>query len=437
MTRAPRPSSAAHFDRPADVAAHIASHAAVVVAAADPQHAAQFAVAIAKSASAGRRVALADLVGDLGAVYALAGGEDAAGLTECFRDNLALSEVARPVEGNTSLFVLPAGSNVRFEQSVLDPERWARLIRGFGEAGGLLIAVCADSSPVLRTLGEAGAHLIYAGGHASAPAGVPLLATVGAVLAPPPRTRVPGAPGTMPGWVVAVATVLAVILAGAGANAWVRHTNAPDGQVLLKPARRVGDGARDPAAPGVPGVPAVADTVSLVEQLTPEDSAAAAEFAVEVVAANTASNANSLLADAQKKGTRPAATISIIPVRSGVSRTARWHKVMFGAWRSARSADSALRVLRDDGVVRRDAGAVIRAPFGLLLAEGASPERARAVMDVWRAKGVAPYALAQEDGTVRVYAGAFETVAQAVTMAAMVREAGGVPIVAYRTGRSD
>ena len=431
MTRAPRPSPAAHFDRPADVAAHIAPQAAVVVAAADPQHAAQFAVAIARSASASRRVALADLVGDLGAVYALAGGEDAAGLTECFRDNLALSEVARPVEGNASLFVLPAGSNVRFEQSVLDPERWARLIRGFGEAGGLLIAVCTDSSPVLRTLGEAGAQLLYAGSPASAPAGVPLLATIGAVLAPPARTRTPG---TLPGWVVAAAAVLALVLAGAGANVWVRRANAPDGQVLLEPARRVSGATLNPAAPGAP---AVADTVSLVEQLTPEDSAVAAEFAIEVVAANTASNANSLLADAQNEGARPAATISIIPVRSGVSRAARWHKVMYGAWRDSRSADSALRVLREDGVVRRDGGAVIRAPFGLLLADGASPERARAVMDVWRAKGVAPYALAQDDGTVRVYAGAFETVAQAVTMAALVREAGGVPIVAYRTGRSD
>ncbi|MDQ8164991.1 MAG: hypothetical protein P3A28_04425 [Gemmatimonadota bacterium] len=431
MTRAPRPSPAAHFDRPADVAAHIASQPAVVVAAADPQHAAQFAVAIAKSASASRRVALADLVGDLGAVYALAGGEDAAGLTECFRDNLALSEVARTVEGNASLFILPAGSSVRFEPSVLDPDRWARLIRGFGEAGGLLIAVCSDSSPVLRTLGEAGAQLLYAGSPASAPAGVPLLATIGAVLAPPVRTR---APGTLPGWVVAAAAVLAVVLAGAGANVWVRRANAPDGQVLLEPARRVSGAALNPAAPGAP---AVADTVALVEQLTPEDSAVAAEFAIEVVAANTASNANSLLADVQNEGARPAATISVIPVRSGVSRAARWHKVMYGAWRAARSADSALRALREDGVVRRDGGAVIRAPFGLLLADGASPERARAVMDVWRAKGVAPYALAQEDGTVRVYAGAFETVAQALTMAALVREAGGVPIVAYRTGRSD
>jgi hypothetical protein len=58
-------------------------------------------------------------------------------------------------------------------------------------------------------------------------------------------------------------------------------------------------------------------------------------------------------------------------------------------------------------------------------------------MDVWRAKGVVPYALTQDDGTVRVYAGAFETVAQAVTMAAMVRAAGGGPVVAYRTGRPD
>ena len=58
-------------------------------------------------------------------------------------------------------------------------------------------------------------------------------------------------------------------------------------------------------------------------------------------------------------------------------------------------------------------------------------------MDVWRAKGVAPYALRQDAGTLRVYAGAFETVAQAITMTALVQAAGGAPVVAYRTGRPD
>ena len=76
-------------------------------------------------------------------------------------------------------------------------------------------------------------------------------------------------------------------------------------------------------------------------------------------------------------------------------------------------------------------------PYALLLADSASHERTRAVMEVWRAKGLVPYALTQDDGSVRVYAGAFGTVAQGATMAALVHNAGGTPIVAYRTGRPD
>ncbi len=93
--------------------------------------------------------------------------------------------------------------------------------------------------------------------------------------------------------------------------------------------------------------------------------------------------------------------------------------------------------MRRQRVVEREGGIVVRAPYAMLLADSASHERARAVLEVWRAKGLAPYALTQDDGTVRVYAGAFETVAQSVTMAAIVHDAGGTPMVAYRTGRPD
>ena len=88
-------------------------------------------------------------------------------------------------------------------------------------------------------------------------------------------------------------------------------------------------------------------------------------------------------------------------------------------------------------MVAKEAGAAVRVPYALLLADSASGERAAAVRAVWQAKGVAAYTLRQANGSARVYAGAFQTLAQGVTMAQVVRDAGGVPVMAYRTGRPD
>ena len=49
------------------------------------------------------------------------------------------------------------------------------------------------------------------------------------------------------------------------------------------------------------------------------------------------------------------------------------------------------------------------------------------------AAGIAAYALIQDDGSIRLYAGAFETPAQAArSLAASVRDAGTAPAVAYQ-----
>jgi cell division septation protein DedD len=435
VSRAPRPvaSTAAHFDRPSEVAAHIATQSAVVIAGPDSDRSAVFAVAIAKAASSARRVAIGDLVGESAPIYSLAGGEDAPGITDCFRDGLSLSDVARPVPDHASLFVLPSGQRVRTDETLTSSERWGRLVRGFGEAGGLLVLVVPDHSRLLITLGEAGAVLLYGGPADLAPPGIPLCATIGAAL-PPRSKRV--RTGGIAGWQVAAAAIGTVALAGGAAVAWTSASNAPDGEVVVAPTRRA-EIARDTIAAASAPI-----TVDILERTSSADAARAAEFVIQLVAANTASNANSLLADASREAALPAATVSVVTVRSGASgsggsRAARWHKVMAGAWRDARTADSALADLQKRGLLRKGEGQVIRAPYGVLLADSASLERARAVMDVWRAKGVVPYALNQDDGTVRVYAGAFETIAQAATMTAMVQAAGGLPLVAYRTGRPD
>ena len=423
----PAPPQAADFESAADVAAHVADAAAIVVAGLDGYTVARTAVGIAIAASATRRVAIGDLTGNAGALYALAGGEDAPGLAESFRDGVGLNDIARPVPGNSSLFVLPAGEGVRGEPALQSPERWDRLIGGFGEAGGLLVLIARPDAPVISVLGTAGAGLVWVGRARGVPGAITLAATVGAVRRRSrPWWRVGYGP-EMALWKAVAWVIIAAASSGLAAILWIQARQRPDGTVTLReriaePQARVG---------------ASADTVSMVERLGPVDAAARAQYAIEVMAASTASNANSWLQEHANDAGLFAATIAVVSIRNGSQGASKWHKVMVGAWHDAAAADSAVAVMRRTRIVAGETGAVVSAPYAMLLADSASHERARAVMDVWRAKGLVPYALTQEDGSVRVYAGAFVSVAEGITMAAMVHTAGGTPIVAIRTGRPD
>jgi hypothetical protein len=92
--------------------------------------------------------------------------------------------------------------------------------------------------------------------------------------------------------------------------------------------------------------------------------------------------------------------------------------------------------LRDKGLVRRDAGAVVRVPYALMLADGVERSEIAALLDTWRGRGITAYALLQDDGGIRLFAGAFETAAQAAPLAASVRDAGVGAVLAFRTGRT-
>lgn len=417
---------APHFARPADAAAAITSCSAVVIAGEDGQHAAVIAAAIARAAAAlGRRVALADLAGDAEPIYALAGGSDAPGLAECFRDDRPLGEIARPVAEVPGLFVLPSGVGVAAEPAIARVDRWERLIAGFHEADGLLVLAVPPRSPALPALGQAGALLLFAGPAESAPGGIRLAGTVGAVVYGA-RAHAPGRPaGAIAGWQVSVAAVATAVVAGTAGIVWTRAAHRPDGRVAISAAPVT-------TQPDTGAADAIPDTVTITERAATDDAAGAAPWIVQVVAATTATIANSALAEASEA---PAATVSVISRQSGTNRVAWWHRASFGAWRDRRGADSALVEARRRDWMPEGEGVVVRAPFGLLLADSASAAQAAAVVEVWKAKGVVPYAMAQDDGTVRVYVGAFETVAQAVTMAALIRAAGAAPIVALRTGR--
>ena len=411
------------------IAPQLEQNASIVVLGENTQLAAAVAVGIARAECARRHVALGDLVGDSAPLYALAGGEDAMGLADCLRDGLPLNDIARPVPECPSLFVLPAGTPPVATEFVLGHERWAKLVKGFAQAGALLVLVAPLDAPGLDSLVAATDGVVTVDTPPARVKRFPVLATIdmpepivsvdAAALPPSPARRI-------------VAAALLLLLAGGAGWVVIHRQRVSGGRTTI------GVGAASPGARVAPvaGSPEPAttlpiDTVRLGAVVNPADSALASRFAVEVVAANTFAGANSVLRNDGELSSFPAPTISPVQLGGGTL----WYKAVVGAWRVRGGADSLLAALRASKVVRSENGLVVRVPYALLLADSVARDMVAHEVDVWRGRGISAYALLQDDGSARLYAGAFETAAQAAPLAASVRDAGTVPVVAFRTGR--
>jgi cell division septation protein DedD len=163
--------------------------------------------------------------------------------------------------------------------------------------------------------------------------------------------------------------------------------------------------------------------------VNPADSLVSAAYAVALVAFGAERDAQTQVERASAR--LPAVTIS--PARRPDSVLV--YRVVAGAFRDRGGADSLLRSVRAQGMLRRRGGRVVRTPIALLVRSGIAPERASSALDEYRSKGLPVYALAQGDGTVSLYAGAFESVDRAESLLSVFRASGERPSVVYRTGR--
>jgi hypothetical protein len=132
----------------------------------------------------------------------------------------------------------------------------------------------------------------------------------------------------------------------------------------------------------------------------------------------------------------PAATISLVPVGD---TEATWYKVHSGAYADSGQAERILSSLRRRRILTDSAGSVVRTPYALLVdsipAQAGVNARMRESLENLTAKGVNAYALLQEDGSARIYSGAFEHPEQSPLAATALRVAGLTPVLVYRTGR--
>jgi hypothetical protein len=169
--------------------------------------------------------------------------------------------------------------------------------------------------------------------------------------------------------------------------------------------------------------------IALGPIVNPADSARAVSFAVELVAANTLAGANSRLV---MRGVElPSPTIAPVQLAGGRP----WYRAVVGAWSDRSAAEQFLNALRERGVVATDVGRVMTVPYAMLLARGLSVTETAGTIAEWEARGIRAYGLLQDDGSVRLFAGAFETPDQAVLLAMSLRDLSAEPQVAYRTGR--
>ena len=434
MRRTPPADSVAWQEEGRRAAGALKDVAAAVVLGRNAEQAADVAVGIALALCNHRQVVLADLVGELDPLYELAGGDDALGLTDCLRDELPLNDIARRAMAHATIFVLPAGTPPVATLRTLGHERWPKLVRGFAEAGALLLLVAQLDGDGIDTLVSATQGIVAVDTPPQLIRRFPLVATVdapaGVVDSTLPMRR-PAAKRRRR----ALAALLSVAI-GTGALFWwqsVRHPTAALSASSGAAGRAQGTRGTGPAsAPAATVTPTAADTIRLGDPVNAADSARSAFFAVEVVAANTVAGANSVLRDGATAVPLPAPTVAPVALGGGTL----WYQAVVGAWRTRIGADSLLAALRLRGVVREGEGRVVRRPYALLLEDGVSRHVANAAVAVWLGRGIGAYALEQDDGRVRVFAGAFETPLQAASLAAWVRDAGTTPVMAIRTGRT-
>ncbi|HMH84878.1 MAG TPA: SPOR domain-containing protein [Gemmatimonadaceae bacterium] len=418
------------------IASLFGSYFAVVVTSSDHVAAAHVALGIARAEATHRRVVVGDLIGDNPSLRSLVRDEDPHGITDSFLYGVSLNKIGYAVEGTENLYVMPSGTDPHIDEEILRSARWTRVAAGFGEVGALLLLVAPWDSKGLGDLIDKldGAVLVK---DADLPA-APTALVLARVASPTPTLKIPlhrisarAASWKQHRWFYPALGAIALVLIASLGLALVL---ARVGQSARQPARVVAKAPPAPApAPTPPPPRPPPETLYVAPPANVNDSASAAAFTVELLVANTAEGANLFV---RKNGAAlPAAAVS--PVAIDLERS-KWYKVTAGAYTRRDQADSLLRALRNSGVLRDSAGSVTTAPLALIVdsvpTQGGIVDAVRGAVDKYTARGLAVYALMQNDGGALIYAGAFSRADQSAELIRTLRGAGLKPVLVYRTG---
>ena len=108
-----------------------------------------------------------------------------------------------------------------------------------------------------------------------------------------------------------------------------------------------------------------------------------------------------------------------------------------GAYPARNEADAELDVLRHKQVTpAANLGLVVRTPYALLIDSAAAGRPSELVRKYPQARKWGSYVLAQPDGALKLYAGAFERPDDAAALMQTLRALNLSPTLVYRTGRT-
>lgn len=421
-------------------------HHAIVVLGDDPVATADAALGIGRAQASRRRVAVCDLLGEAPPIQSLVTGDDLHGIVDSFTYGVSLNRIAREAPGTPGMFIMPTGTEPVDAEEIFPNPRWRRLASGFREMGALLVLAARADAPAVEQLVAQLDGAVLVG--ETVPKRLPVAAVISSIREPvdaaPAQSGLVDVPVDFTavdpesGRTSRLAQVLkgtAAVLAISALGVWFamrpfdsssqRPTRPPQEP---QPVDSVLAAANRGSPAGGAGVTAGDSTLEVPVVANPADSARATAWAVELLATNTAAGA---AARVREEGDDlPAGTFAAALVDG-----AEWYKVMAGAYPTSALADSLLQLLRREGELDERSGSVVRLPYAFLVHSEVQDSSVQGLLNAYRDLGQPVYALRQDDGTMKVYAGAFESPEQAALLVGSLRAAGITPTLVYRTGR--
>lgn len=463
----------------AEASAAVKGAHAILVTGSDPIATARAAIGIGQVQSRSRRVAIGDLIGDVEPLLGLVTGDDPHGIVDSFLYGVSLNKIARQVDADGMLFVMPSGTEPNVTPDIMRNERWSRLAAGFREVGALLVLVAASEADGVRELAEMLDGVVIVG-DAPSLSSLPSQALLARIEAPADAPDVREVVDEEPAVVVdddaePTMPAEAPVTPEYQSPVMVPSHDAPGKRlVALQQGRSVPVPALIAAAlvmllglwfmlgrPGLPKATPAASTVSdtigigddvraaddtvvdaaseetlgtialsAVRIANPQDSALAVPYGVVLVATNDEAQALARWADL---GLRlPAGTVTMVNIRG---EQGRFFQVQAGAFTTAQQADSLLAALRADRRLAATAGSVSATPYAIVLEPSVSQSAARAIANAYGQRQIAAYPLLQADNSAVIYVGAFETPDQAAPLLNDLSRKGVKVALHYRTGR--
>jgi hypothetical protein len=433
-----------HADRAVPgVGGPFGDRAAVAIVGESLGDVAREALKIARSESQSRPVLLVDLLGQGSALDEMFGNEDPHGVSDAARYGVSLGTLARQVPNADSLFVVSGGAESPQAEDVLSDHLWSSWSDQCRRSGALLVVAAPADLPAVGKAIDQLDGLVMIGDAPVPDTHAPVIGRLrtprrsATVDAPPRPVAVAGQSATARPVVVAEQEAVpevtprpelrivrwalgTVAVVGLLAGAWwangqlqARRTGATErsgtvGQPIVMP----GDPIEVPAAGGAADVPA-----------------GAVPWTVELASVNTLNGAMARVR--QALDSMPVLTFAATQPGGG----AIWYRLRAGAYSTSKGADSLLSALRARGAIEPAAGRVVQASLAWLLEENIVDEQLPVRLFLWRRQGLPAYALLNtQNGTSRIYFGAFENETEARLLTPMLDSLNLYATLATRIG---